>query len=72
MTEVTFAFDCQLNNDEDFMKQGQKVTVVTTGKQYDGFIKVRITDAYSYNDEPIQFVPFSDHFLKESFIELRD
>jgi hypothetical protein len=72
MTEVTFAFDCQLNDDEDFMKEGQKVTVVSTGKQYEGFIKVRITDAYSYNGELIQFIPFTDHFLKESFIEFRD
>jgi hypothetical protein len=54
------------------MKEGQKVTVVTTGKQYEGFVKVRITDAYSYDGKPIQFVPFTDHFSTASFVELRD
>jgi hypothetical protein len=72
MKELTFAFDCQLNDDEDYMKEGQKVTVVTTGKQYEGFVKVRITDAYSYDGKPIQFVPFTDHFSTASFVELRD
>jgi hypothetical protein len=72
MKEVTFAFDCELNSDSDYMKEGQKVTVVTTGKQYEGFVKVRITDAYSYDGKPIQFVPFTDHFSTASFVELRD
>jgi hypothetical protein len=68
--ELTFAFDCQLN-EEDYIKAGTKVKVSETGKQYEGYAAVVITDGYSYHGEPIQFIPFVDHFLKESFVELR-
>jgi hypothetical protein len=69
--ELTFAFDCQLNDEEDYIKAGTKVKVSETGKQYEGYAAVVITDGYSYHGEPIQFIPFVDYFLKESFVELR-
>jgi hypothetical protein len=71
MKTLTFAFDCELNSDMDYIKTGTKVKVVDTWKQYDGFAAVVITEGYSYNDEPIQFIPFVDHFKNESFVELR-
>jgi hypothetical protein len=71
MKELTFAFDCQLNDEEDFIKAGTKVKVIDDGKQYEGYAAVVITDGYSYHGEPIQFIPFVDHFLKGSFVELR-
>jgi hypothetical protein len=70
--EVTFAFDCELNSDyQDYIKAGTKVQVVETGKQYEGFTKVLITNGWSYDGEPITFDPFTDHFSHESFEELR-
>jgi hypothetical protein len=68
--ELTFAFDCQLN-EEDYIKAGTKVKVSETGKQYEGFAAVVITEGYSHKDEAIRFIPFVDHFLKESFVEFR-
>jgi hypothetical protein len=72
MKELTFAFDCELNTDQDYIKAGTKVEVIEVGKQYVGFVKVRITDGFSYDDKPIQFIPFTDHFSIASFVELRD
>jgi hypothetical protein len=69
MKEVTFKFDCELNCDSDYIKAGTVVKVVETGKQYEGFVKVLITDGFTYDDKPIQFVPFTDHFSAVSFLD---
>ncbi|MEH7116161.1 hypothetical protein V7128_01880 [Neobacillus vireti] len=72
MKELTFKFDCELNSDSDYIKGGTKVQVVQTGKQYVGFVKVLITNGFSYDDKPIEFVPFTDHFSIASFVELSE
>jgi hypothetical protein len=72
MTELTFAFSCQLNDEEDYIPAGSVVKFDEKARVHEGFIAVIITEGLSYNDEPVQFVPFTDHFLKDSFVELRD
>lgn len=70
MKTLTFALDCQLN-DEDYIKEGTVVQVAEDAKQYEGFAAVVITDGWSYDDKPVKFIPFTDHFSKASFVELR-
>jgi hypothetical protein len=71
MKTLTFAFDVQLNDDEDYIKEGTKVQIADTSRQHEGFAAVVITEGFSYHGEPIEFVPFVDHFMNESFVELR-
>lgn len=72
MKQLTFAFDCQLNDDEDYIKEGTVVQVATDViRQHEGFMAVTITEGYSYNGDPIQFVPFTDYFTHKSFKELQ-
>lgn len=71
MKTLTFAFDVQLNDDEDYIIEGTVVQVADVWKQYEDSTAVIITEGYSYNGDPIQFVPFVDHFMNRSFVELR-
>jgi hypothetical protein len=72
MKELTFAFSCQLNDEEDYIPTGSVVKFDEKARVHEGFIAVIITDGLSYSDEPVQFIPFTDYFMKDSFVEFRN
>jgi hypothetical protein len=70
--ELTVAFDLELNCDEDFLPKGKRLKVVEDAREHEGYIAVLITDALSYNNEPVEFIPFVDYFTPESFVEYKN
>lgn len=71
MKQLTFAYDCAVNDNEDYVKEGTKVMVADVWKQHEGFTPVIITEGYTYYDKPKTFEPEIIYFMNESFIELR-
>lgn len=71
MKTLTFAFDCQLNDNEDYIKEGTIVQVADVWRQHEGFTPVIITEGYSYIDKPIVVEKEIIYFMNESFVELR-
>jgi hypothetical protein len=49
MIKLTFAFDCQLNENEDYVKEGQEVELYSHPRTpfNPDFVPVRITEAFS-------------------------
>jgi hypothetical protein len=70
MKTLTFLFDCEINDDSDFIKSGTVVEMDETAPKYTGFTAVMITEGFNNDGEPIQFIPFSDHFSNACFAEL--
>lgn len=71
MKTVTFAFDCQLNNQEDFIKEGSVVEVSDNEfyiHRYENSIPVIITEGYNCKGKKIAFEPYVEWFMKESFV----
>lgn len=69
--ELTFAFDCQVDDYENYVKAGQVVKVSDTWRKHEGFTPVIITDGYTFTDQPITFDPMEIFFMSECFVELR-
>lgn len=70
MKTLTVKFDLQLNDDEDFLKEGMKLRFAEEARVHEGFVAVEITNAFSHEGDPIEFVPFVDYFTPASFVEL--
>ena len=66
---LTFAFDSQLTDNEDYVKAGTVVEIVDLDR-HKGFTGVRVTEAYDYNGNQIE-VNDVCWFSNSSFIELR-
>jgi hypothetical protein len=54
MIKLTFAFDCQLNDNEDYVKEGQEVELYPYPIHKEGFTPVRIKKAFSFEGDPIK------------------
>jgi hypothetical protein len=48
MIKLTFAFDCQLNENEDYVKEGQQVELYPYPIYKEGFTPVRVKEAYTF------------------------
>lgn len=72
---LTFAFDVQLNDQEDYISEGTQVKISDNPfhlTRYEGFTPVIITEAYSYNGNKLTITSYVEWFTCESFIELRN
>lgn len=67
---LTFAYDCQLTDNEDYVKAGTVVELSNFSGKHKGFVGVRVTEAYDYKDDPIE-VDDVCWFSTGSFKELR-
>jgi hypothetical protein len=73
MKTLTFAFDCQLDN-EDWIKEGTVVMVSDNEyyvKRFRDSTPVIITEAYTYEGEKISIPATVEWFDNNSFVELR-
>jgi hypothetical protein len=73
MKTLTFAFDCQLDN-EDWIKEGTVVMVSDNEyyvKRFRDSTPVIITEAYTYEGEKISIPDTVEWFDNNSFVELR-
>lgn len=71
MKVLTLAFSVQLNDEEDYLPKGMMLQVDESYPiNYDGFVAVKVTNGLSQTHEPVTFVPFTDHFRRECFVEL--
>jgi hypothetical protein len=64
---VIFKCDCELNQEEDWIKAGTSVEIANHWKQVDGMTPVIITKGYSFNGNPKQFTPYVEFFMNEAF-----
>ena len=72
MKTLTFAFDVQLHDNEDWIKEGTVVSVSDTWRQHEGFTPVIITEGFSYSGKHITIQPAEEvFFMNECFVELR-
>lgn len=71
MRSLTFAFDVQLNDEEDWIAEGTVVTEAETSRKIEGFTPVLVTQAFDYQNRPIDVDPYFEYFLSGSFKELR-
>jgi hypothetical protein len=71
MTKLTFAFDCQLNDEEDYIKEGTIVEVYPHLKNGEEFTAVIIDKAWSYEGEELNPYPTYEIFMNTAFKELR-
>jgi hypothetical protein len=74
MKKLTFAFDVQLNDQEDFIAAGTQVEVSDNPlylNRHNDFTPVIITSAYNYNGKTIKINQITEWFSNNSFIELR-
>lgn len=74
MKTLTFAFDCQLNDNEDWIKGGTVVNVSDNPfylKRHKDATPVIITEVYNYEGEKIEIVPTVEWFINSSFEELK-
>jgi hypothetical protein len=71
MKTLTFAFDVQLNDKEDWIMEGTKVEVAEASRLHEGFTPVIITEACRY-DGKIFKTTVIEYFLNESFVEFRN
>lgn len=71
MNTLTFAFDCQLNDLEDYVAEGTVVEVVDTWRKSEGFTPVLITKCFTYEGMPMD-IKQVEYFMNESFVELRN
>lgn len=72
MKELTFAFDCQLNNQEDYVKEGTKVKVYDHPLKKPDFTAVIIEKAINCQGNTINLMPNHEWFVNAAFIELRN
>jgi hypothetical protein len=72
MDKLTFAFDCQLNDQEDFIKEGTTVKVYDHPLKKEGFTAVVISSAFNYKEEEITFPSNYEWFSNAAFKELRN
>ena len=73
-TFVTFALDVQLNDDEDWIASGTKVKVSDSKFhliRYEDAIPVIITEAFDIDEDKVEFTPYVEWFMKNSFVETR-
>jgi hypothetical protein len=72
MKELTFAFDCQLNDQEDYIKEGTKVKIYDHPLKKPGFTPVIIESAHTYKEKAIKVPSKHEWFANTAFIELRN
>jgi hypothetical protein len=70
MMMLTFAFDCQLNNNEDYIKEGTKVRVYNHPLKKQGFTAVVIEAAFNHKGKEITFPSTYEWFSNAAFKEL--
>lgn len=72
--ELTFAFSVQLNDNEDFIKEGTVLKVSNNPyylKRFEDATPVIITEAYTHNGEKITGMHYTEWFSNETFVELK-
>lgn len=71
METLTFKFDTQLNDNEDWISKGTVVQVADIWKHHEGSTPVIITEAITYQGKHITFdYPVIESFMNCSFDEL--
>jgi hypothetical protein len=70
MKTLTFAFDAQLNDQEDYIPAGTQVKVYNTWRQHEGFTPVLVEAALTYKGKPIT-VNQVEYFTNQTFVENR-
>jgi hypothetical protein len=68
MKELTFAFDCQLNDQEDYVKEGTKVKVYDHPLKKPGFTAVIIKKAINCQGNTINLMPKYEWFVNVAFM----
>ncbi|MED4885414.1 hypothetical protein [Bacillus smithii] len=71
MKTLTFAFDVQLNGQDQYIPKGTVVKISNTHKQNEGFVPVVITEVKSLIDNKIVKIdPTVEYFFSFNFKEL--
>jgi translation elongation factor P/translation initiation factor 5A len=67
--ELTFSCDSQLNDQEDYIKEGTKVKVYSHPLKKNGAVAVIIEKAFSHEGKELNLIPHYEWFLNVSFTE---
>jgi mRNA-degrading endonuclease HigB of HigAB toxin-antitoxin module len=73
MNTLTFKFDCQLNDNEDWIKEGTKVQVSSNQFHVNRFkdsTPVIITEALDIDGNKVKLIPYVEWFMNSCFVEL--
>jgi hypothetical protein len=74
MKTLTFAFDVQLDQDENYIEEGTVVKVSDSPfhlNRWEDSVPVIITEAFSYEGKKFSIPATVEWFMKSSFAELR-
>jgi hypothetical protein len=69
MQEVTFAFDVQLNDNEDWIKEGTKVSIYDHPLKKTDAVPVIITKYWNFEGKELEQSPNYEWFMVRSFKE---
>lgn len=75
MEKVTFMFDVQLNDNEDWMAKGTVVSVSDNEyylNKHAGYIPVIVDSAYNFEENKIKLDPSVEWFTVGTFKQLND
>lgn len=74
MKTLTFAFDVQLNDSEDWIAKDTEVQISENEiylNRHSGYTPVIIKDAYDFDGNKMKISPYVEWFSNGSFVELR-